>query len=1137
MFKTFILFLLLTVSIYAHDTNTTHVYFTPEEENFIKNNPIIYVGAESDWPPFDFVENGSYTGYSKDTLDLIEKHSGLKFKYVTDTWANLVSKARNKEIDMLPCLSKTAKREEFLLFTEAYITTRDYLFTKENNNTIKKIEDIKGKRAAVIKGYVQEETFKKDYPDVKLYYANNLLDAMDSVITNKADFIVANIALMNYHTKKYSISGLEAKFHFGFNWNRLHMATNQDNAVLRNILQKSLDVITTDEENKIISKWIDNKEFKDKKSNNLDLSNEELAYIKNNKTVIIANEYDWIPYDYNEKGVPKGYSIDYIKLILQKLDIKPIFITDKWSIMYNDFKAGKIDIMPVVGHNKKREEYMSFTQSYLSQTLSIVTKKSRTDIVNSDDLSNKKIAMIKDWNLTKKFRNEFPNANIIEFENIEDVFDAIRDNFVDATVQNRFLSLYLINKNYYGDLKIASSISLKTFDGKLYIGVKKDLKILHKLLDKAIAEVSEKEIKALEDKWVNISKDTNFTKEELKFIENNVIKITTTDNWAPFLYKDDDSNLKGIGYDLWTKIANDSNLKFKINIEKTFNNSVTQIKEKKQDLILVSSKVKESEQFAIFSDPYLSSILGIATLQDKGFIADTKELLGKRIAVGKKFTAHKLLEENYPSMDFVFVNSVKEGLEILSQNKAYAYIDLMPILSYNIKSYGYTNIKISGQTGINFKLNMMIRDDLPILQSIINKVLNKMTIAEKDAIYDKWLSVKYQEKSDYSLLWKIVLVFILILFFVVYKNRQLVQYQKKLEFAKEDTEKSLSNFKTLIELNVAGILIIRDKQIKYLNDESLTILGYSSKSELINKNVSMIFNTENLTNLCDVLASSDSYEMTAISKTKRIIPVLLKGQAIEFDNLPSHIISLIDLTEIKDKEELMIQQSKMASLGEMIGNIAHQWRQPLSSISTTSSGLKLQKEFNQLDDKIFNESLDNITETTKFLSETIDDFQNYIKEDKLQKEFNILNSIEKVLTLMKGSFVSSFIIVESKLEEIVVNSYENELNQVLLNILSNAKDALKNINEKHRHIYISTYKTKKYAVIEIIDNGGGIDKKIIKKVFEPYFTTKHKSQGTGLGLYMTHKILTDSMKGLINIENCSFHEYDKCTKVTLKIPF
>ncbi len=1132
MLKKIFLFLLLFTYTFANQ-NTSDIIFTTKEKNFIKNNPIITVGAETDWAPFDFFENGKYTGFAKDYLDLIEQKSGLKFNYITDTWENLLLKAKNKEIDMLPCLAKTEEREEFLLFTENYIITRDYLFAKEDNNTIKSVGDIKGKRAAIIKNYVQEETFKNHYPDVKLHYSNNLLNSMDAVITNKADFFVANIALMNYHSKKHSISGLQAKFQFGFNWNRLHMATRNDTPILRNILQKSLNKITIEEKNKITSKWIGSEKVK---KNKLDLSIEELKYINNNKTVRIANELDWIPYDYNEKGIPKGYVIDYMKLLFGKLNIKPIFITDKWSILYNDFKKAKIDILPVISYNKKREEIMNFTQSYLSQTFSIVTKKSRTDIINSDDLLDKKIGMIKDWNLTKKFKNEYPNANIIEFENLKDVFDAIKDNFIDVTIQNKFLASYYINKNYNEDLKIVSPFALKTLDGKLYIGVKKDLNILHTLLEKAILNVSAQEQKVLEDKWVNISNETSFTVEEKLFIKNTKIRATSTKKWAPFNFIDNDDKMHGISIDLWKYIIDKSNLKTEFMPKKTFTESIESIRSKENDIIIGSAETKERKKYSIFSNTYLKSPLGIATLQDKNFIKNASELLDKKVAVGKNFTAHKLLEEKYPNMNFVFVKNPKEGLEYLSDNKVYAYIDMMPVLSFNIKNLGFTNIKISGQTGIDFNLKFMIRDDYPLLQSIVNKVLNRMTYKEKEDIYNVWFKTKFEEKSDYSTLIKIVLVFIAILLFVVYRNRQLIQYQNKLQLAKDETEKSLNNFKTLIKLNIAGILIIRNKKVVYINDEAIKILDYSSKDEVINKEVSKILQTEKNSNLCDLLISADSSEMNAISKTNKLIPVLLKGEAAEFDNLPSHIISLIDLTDIKNKEELMLQQSKMASLGEMIGNIAHQWRQPLSSISTTSSGLKLQKEYNQLSDEDFIESLDNITKTTKFLSQTIDDFQNYIKEDKLKKEFNILNSIEKVLTLMKGSFTNSFIKVENDLESVTVNSYENELNQALLNILSNSKDALKNIDEENRYIHISSYKTNIDAVIEVLDSGGGVDEEIIKKVFDPYFTTKHKSQGTGLGLYMTHKILTDSMKGSIKIENCSFGDYVKCTKVTLKIP-
>ena len=226
----------------------------------------------------------------------------------------------------------------------------------------------------------------------------------------------------------------------------------------------------------------------------------------------------------------------------------------------------------------------------------------------------------------------------------------------------------------------------------------------------------------------------------------------------------------------------------------------------------------------------------------------------------------------------------------------------------------------------------------------------------------------------------------------------------------------------------------------------------------------------------------------------------------------------------------------MASLGEMMANIAHQWRQPLSLISTTASGIKVQKEFGILDDKMFVDNINSITDTTQFLSQTIDDFQNYIKDDKLKKEFPLNGTINKILNIMRGALANHFITLEQNIQDIKITSYENELNQALLNIITNAKDALKEIDEKYRVLYINVFQLDNKAIIEIIDTAGGISPDIINKVFEPYFTTKHQSQGTGLGLYMTHKIITESMNGYIEIDNINYKEYDKCTRVTIGIP-
>jgi signal transduction histidine kinase len=228
------------------------------------------------------------------------------------------------------------------------------------------------------------------------------------------------------------------------------------------------------------------------------------------------------------------------------------------------------------------------------------------------------------------------------------------------------------------------------------------------------------------------------------------------------------------------------------------------------------------------------------------------------------------------------------------------------------------------------------------------------------------------------------------------------------------------------------------------------------------------------------------------------------------------------LLEIKDKDKQLLDQSKMVALGEMIGNIAHQWRQPLSVITVSASGIKLKKELNILEDDELMQFVDGIMNSSKYLSQVIDDFRNYIKYDKLKENFDINEAIRKSLSIIDSSLINNKLRLITNLEEnINISNYQNELIQAFLNIVSNAKDALveKVDNEDDRLIFIDTYTTQTKVIISIKDTAGGISEDILPKIFEPYFTTKDNNQGTGLGLFMTYKIIIDSMKGDLIVEN------------------
>ncbi|TKI69534.1 PAS domain S-box protein [Sulfurimonas crateris] len=236
-----------------------------------------------------------------------------------------------------------------------------------------------------------------------------------------------------------------------------------------------------------------------------------------------------------------------------------------------------------------------------------------------------------------------------------------------------------------------------------------------------------------------------------------------------------------------------------------------------------------------------------------------------------------------------------------------------------------------------------------------------------------------------------------------------------------------------------------------------------------------------------------------------------------------------EIVKNEERQRMMFWQSRHASLGQMLANIAHQWRQPLTELSLAMFNIKkaLQNSNEEDVNKFYLESKHII----KNMSETIDDFTNFFSPDKEKYYFNISESIQESIVLLENMINDEMIIIKTDFEDIEVLGITNELTQVIINLINNSKDAFIHNSILLREIAITTKKENSFAVIEVQDNAGGIAKDNLEKIFEPYFTTKHKSRGTGLGLFMSRMICEQGLGGTLDVKSKK-----NSTTFSIKIP-
>lgn len=477
-----------------------------EEKNWLKQHPVIPVGGESDWPPFDFSdERGTHQGVAAEYLHKLEKVLGVRFDVLTDSpWVEVLEKVRRGELYFACTMVTTPSRRQEFLFTQPYYSSPAAIVVNRNDDRIHKLEDLADKRVAIVKGYSVTEYLRRRFPDFIQIDVDNLLQGLEAVHAHQADAVLDNQDVLSWLLEEHAIPDMRlirVRELFRGNTN-LRMGISKKYPILAGILQKALDAIPAEEEHRMIGKWLPAANG-NAAMERIYLSLNDQKWLSEHPDVRVGIDPAWPPVEYlDENGQYKGMASDYVSLIASWLGTHFDVQKDmSWTEVMQKVKLGQIDLLPAVAASEEREKFMNFTRPYLSFPVVIFTRKDAQLLTGLPDLQGNKVVVEKGYIMEEILRDRYPRIELVTSENTLSALKELAIGRVDAYVGNLATASSLLQQYGLSNIKVAAPTP---FNLDLRMGVRKDWPELTAILNKLLDSISDEQRAAIQKKWLQV---------------------------------------------------------------------------------------------------------------------------------------------------------------------------------------------------------------------------------------------------------------------------------------------------------------------------------------------------------------------------------------------------------------------------------------------------------------------------------------------------------------------------------------------------------------------------------------------------------------------------------------------------------
>ena len=482
------------------------LHLTAKEKAWLAEHKTVRVAFDGHFPPYSFLNDDSkIEGLAVDILNVLADRVGITLEISPKTvWKELYAAAQKREVDLVATMGHQPERAQWFNFTQPYIFKSLVIMTRGGTTTINKPEDLAGKKVALVEKYQYVKPLLQQYPTIKPYYVETMLDGLNAVAVGKADAAITFIGAAYFLQNKYQIAGLKMAAIFERDRFNESIAVRNDWPELATILDKALDSVSGQEMQSLQERWLPKEVAA---SSRIILTEAEKSWIRKHPLIRIGVNPEFAPYAYlADDGAFSGIAADYIKLLNARLGLNMQAVPGlTWKEVVAKVKKREIDVIPGLAVNEERKGYLDFSEPYANFYRVIITRNDAPFLGGIEDLSKLRVAVQADT-AHETFLKGHPDIKVFPYQTLQDALLAVSNGQADALIHNLASATFWITNRSLANLKVAAPVP--GGDGTLHVTVRKDWPELVSIINKGLASITPEEKLEIQRRWVTVEYKT-----------------------------------------------------------------------------------------------------------------------------------------------------------------------------------------------------------------------------------------------------------------------------------------------------------------------------------------------------------------------------------------------------------------------------------------------------------------------------------------------------------------------------------------------------------------------------------------------------------------------------------------------------